>query len=297
MREPSYKQIERFWTEHARDYCFRAVSMPAPCSNNDLLFVISYFEDPCCNHRRPCFRVHKVHERWCFDGIDGDEALWRLDLADDLQIQLFAVVCNEEERDLLSPRYYEFRLFIERDKRELVGSPGRENSKRVDYACHSWSGIPFHKGLAALAAPPAEVAKMLADEIDHVRSLPRDPRYCDAESWDDSDTAEAADCGWRLVTDMEAGGYLGIGKVDATAAFPNDLAAQRAVYFDALRADSAYDTERKAMRILQKCAPEVYARIIQDGYQEAINHAGADNQVSHQGRRRTPPAKEETCHT
>lgn len=106
----------------------------------------------------------RPHEDWYEDDIEDAENLWRLDLENDIQVQLFAVPDDEDD-----PRYYHSpRLFIEVDVRDA-----ERWDKRTHYAGKHWN---LTEGDAALilACGRQSAAELLVDKIELVAGMPCD---------------------------------------------------------------------------------------------------------------------------
>lgn len=138
------------------------------------------------------FKISCRQTEWYEDGIEVTSGLsdqcWRLDLDDEIQIQLFAYpvhfnadldrfVGEGNERDA-EHEYRAARLFIERDVREATEEEKRRAvNRRVHYACEDFK-ISDETALLLFKSKPEEVAKMLKREIITVRRLPSRPEFC-----------------------------------------------------------------------------------------------------------------------
>lgn len=127
-----------------------------------------------------------IHKDWYFDEIESSrklkkvEALWRLDVDEHIQVQLFLTPMHWDFKkyDFNGPddEWHEPRIFIERDSREnLEGG----DQKRVYYACSAWP-LTESQALELLTASKDEAVQRLRDNIACVMGLPCDQKMCDA---------------------------------------------------------------------------------------------------------------------
>lgn len=117
------------------------------------------------------FSLKTSHPDWYADEIDGDEALWRLDLTFEgmqCQVQLFAMAYDALDGLAVYEATY---LFIERDRRDASGDV------RVDYACDSWPLLNVD-AVRLLAMSSDEAAVVLQKELLELAALPCDNNYC-----------------------------------------------------------------------------------------------------------------------
>ena len=109
-----------------------------------------------------------LHKDWYKDGVEDDEECWRLDLDDDIQVQIFAQVVQLRP---YGANYVPLRLFIERDTRI-----GAESVDRVHYACQTWS-LTDVDAYCFLTWGKKKVGVLLSGKIKEVMALPNDPKY------------------------------------------------------------------------------------------------------------------------
>lgn len=106
-----------------------------------------------------------IHPDWREDGVEAGEELWRLDLPDNIQVQLFARVKREDAKPL--DYTGKFRLFIEHDVRDASGE------QTVRYAGDNFT-ITREEAVALLAVPKEQTAAYLINNINRVKKMPND---------------------------------------------------------------------------------------------------------------------------
>lgn len=116
---------------------------------------------------KPTFRP-RPHTAWYEDGVEDGEQCWRLDIAPDIQIQLFAQCdlgpCDEPDRNT---EYHSPQFFLEVDRR----APD-DCDKRTHYAFLPREAISCSLAFVWLQMSPQQVMLNLAKHINQLLKLP-----------------------------------------------------------------------------------------------------------------------------